>query len=485
MKRYYLIGFLCAIAIAFTSCEKFLDVKPKAEIVEEIYYDTPEGFENALYGVYADLSSPGLYGENLSWGLLDIYSQYYRKASIDDNARAYLSMDHQNGMIRGIYNGIWNKGFESIGYVNNILKNLNRKDPKSMRYYDLYKGEALGLRAYLHFDLLCLFAPHIASQPNARGIPYVKIYESYVTPFSTTSEVYTNIINDLLEAEKLLKADQDILKYPRPFNLNDGFATAREIHFNLYAAQATLARVYWMKGDLDQAAIYAEKVISSGKFQLEDKVNIKSLAAGTISPKEAIWGIYSNKVLSGIQKAFYTYDPYITWLPANDIIALYSVPQEHGNDVRGNNWFRILIGDNTSDQIVRVMKIVNEEKIKTPTYNSPAKEGVHMIRVPEMYLILAEALLQKDPARAQSYFDSFIESRGMFKYAERPGNAQLTLEDINNERRKEFVQEGRYFYALKKYNKNIPVQSLNTTLQGSDDLYTFIIPDDEFEYRNE
>src|SRR5690606_1399412 len=113
---------------------------------------------------------------------------------------------------------------------------------------------------------------------------------------------------------------------------------------------------------LDQAAVYAEKVISSGKFRLEDKVKIKSLAAGTISEKEAIWGLYSNKVLPGIQRAFYTYEPWTTWLPANDIIALYSVPQEHGNDVRGNNWFRILIGDNTSDQIVRVMKIVNEEK---------------------------------------------------------------------------------------------------------------------------
>ena len=37
---------------------------------------------------------------------------------------------------------------------------------------------------------------------------------------------------------------------------------------NLYAVQALLARVYWMKQDMDSAAIYAKKVIDSQKFPL-------------------------------------------------------------------------------------------------------------------------------------------------------------------------------------------------------------------------
>lgn len=43
-----------------------------------------------------------------------------------------------------------------------------------------------------------------------------------------------------------------------------------------------------------------------------------------------------------------------------------------------------------------------------------------MIRIPEMYLIAAEALLESDPDEAQKYFDTFIVSRGLFKYKDRP-----------------------------------------------------------------
>ena len=62
--------------------------------------------------------------------------------------------------------------------------------------------------------------------------------------------------------------------------------------------------------------------------------------------------------------------------------------QEDGNDMRGNDWFRILIGEEESDRIVRCMKIVNETKISNPgAYTSKSIEGINMIRIPEMYLI--------------------------------------------------------------------------------------------------
>ena len=158
--------------------------------------------------------------------------------------------------------------------------------------------------------------------------------------------------------------------------------------------------------------------------------------------------------------------------------------QEDGNDMRGIDWFRILIGEEESDRIVRCMKIVNETKISNPgAYTSKSIEGINMIRIPEMYLIAAEALLESDPDEAQKYFDTFIVSRGLFKYKDRPGSPQVTLEDIVKERRKEFVQEGQYFYTLKRGNMDIYVDALKTTLQGTDELYTFIIPDEEFEYR--
>lgn len=477
------IAIIISAMFLFSACDNFLDVKPKAEIVEYVYFDKPEGFEDALYGVYTKLGGSTLYGENLGWGMLDVFAQYYKKSSASESAVNLMRIEHEK--LKSSYSGIWSTTYEAIGYVNNILRNLNKKDENSMYWYNLYKGEALGLRAYLHFDLLRLFAPHIASQPAKEAIPYVTIYTGMVSPFRTVEEAYDLVLKDLKEAESLLGEDSTLFAYPRRFRADDGFATCREIHFNLYAAQALLARVYWMKGDLENALVYAKKVIDSDKFPLEDKLNLGQFVAGRLSSKETIFGIYSNDMLEKLKSAFYTYEPTYTWLPDDAVLNLYNVPQEYGNDMRRTKWFRV--PDNVGDTaILRCMKIVNEEKIVSPgSYKSENGriEGINMIRIPEMYLICAEALLEKHPEEAQKYFDALIESRGLFKYADRPGQAPLTLNDIIEERRKEFVQEGQYFFTLKRMNANINIAYDKKEVEGSDELYTLLIPEEEFEYR--
>ncbi len=477
------IAIIILTIFLFPACDNFLDVKPKAEIVEYVYFDNPEGFEDALYGAYSMLGNPSLYGENLSWGLLDVFAQYYRKTQPGETAVNTMCLEHEK--LKSYYSGIWASGYETIGYINNILRNLERKDENSMHWYKLYKGEALGMRAFLHFDLLRLFAPHIASQPKAQAIPYVTIYEALVSPFKTVEEVYDLIQKDLKEAEVLLAEDSTLFVYPRRFRIDDGFATCREIHFNLYAAQALLARVYWMRGDLENALTYARKVIDSGKFPLEDKLNLDRFMAGCLAEKETIFGIYNTNMLDGLKSSFYTYEQTYTWLPANDMLDLYVVPQEYGSDMRRNKWFRVP-ATTEEDVFQRCMKIVNEKKIVAPGEYSPesgAIEGINMIRIPEMYLIAAEALLKQNPEEAQHYFDALIEARGLFKYADRTGQPKLTLEDIIRERRKEFVQEGQYFFTLKRMNAGIYVDYLKTELPASDELYTLPVPEEEFEYR--
>lgn len=477
------IAIIISAMFLLSACDNFLDVKPKAEIVEYVYFDKPEGFEDALYGVYSALESSTLYGENLSWGMLDAFAQYYRKDLPTESAVNLMCIEHEK--LKGIYSGIWSSTYESIGYVNNILRNLDKKNENSMHWYKLYKGEALGLRAYLHFDLMRLFAPHIASQPAKEAIPYVTVYEAMVSPFKTVEEVYDLVLKDLKEAEALLGEDSTLFVYPRRFWIDEGFATCREIHFNLYAAQALLARVYWMKGDLENALVYAQKVIDSDKFPLEDKLNLDQFVAGRLSSKETIFGIYTTGRLESIKNAFYTYEPTYTWLPDDDVLQLYTVPQEYGSDMRQSKWFRV--PENVQDtSILRCMKIVNEKKIISSGSYAPGSgtiEGINMIRIPEMYLICAEALLEKNPEEAQKYFDALIEARGLFKYADRTGQTPLSLEDIIEERRKEFLQEGQYFFTLKRMNANIKVNYLDKELEGSDALYTLLIPEEEFEYR--
>ena len=55
---------LLALILGGSSCDSFLDVQPKGEVLEGDLLKDAKGFENALYGVYAKMGSTNLYGQS-------------------------------------------------------------------------------------------------------------------------------------------------------------------------------------------------------------------------------------------------------------------------------------------------------------------------------------------------------------------------------------------------------------------------------------
>ena len=53
-----------------------------------------------------------------------------------------------------------------------------------------------------------------------------------------------------------------------------------------------------MKGDLDSARIYADKVIRSNKFRFASKTSLNTFMQKTVSMEETIWGLYNAEVYS-------------------------------------------------------------------------------------------------------------------------------------------------------------------------------------------
>ena len=76
MKK--VIMALCLIwSLAFVSCENWLDVKPKAEIKWDVFFETEQGFKDALLGCYCTLSERSLYGGEMTCLFLDALAQQY------------------------------------------------------------------------------------------------------------------------------------------------------------------------------------------------------------------------------------------------------------------------------------------------------------------------------------------------------------------------------------------------------------------------
>ena len=211
MKRilYIFIGLLFSL----TSCNDWLDVELDNKVDDDKLFNTAEGFKEALAGVYSSMSKSSMYGGRLTMEYVDVLAQYYNSNSTYEYWEDY---DYENSGCRSIISGMWDNLYSCISQANCILewadKNagvLSESDRNQIR------GEALALRAFLHFDLYRLFAPDVKWAQNAEGIPYNKEFGVSLPPMYSTKEVVQLVINDLLEAEKCLQNDpiQNVVPY--------------------------------------------------------------------------------------------------------------------------------------------------------------------------------------------------------------------------------------------------------------------------------
>ena len=106
-KKKYIILCLCAaLGLAFTSCDDFLDITPEGQVKREQLLMTEQGVEDALYGVYSQLRSTSLYGQELSFSALEIMSQTlwcYGNMSSAVGITALGNYDYSYSMVEGLF----------------------------------------------------------------------------------------------------------------------------------------------------------------------------------------------------------------------------------------------------------------------------------------------------------------------------------------------------------------------------------------------
>ena len=154
---------------------------------------------------------------------------------------------------------------------------------------------------------------------------------------------------------------------------------------------------------------------------------------------------------------------------------------KEGTDYRYEKWFKNYSAIEASG--MRCIKILDTYELSYSTRPDTRGKGINMLRLPELYYIITEYYLsQEKQDEAVKYFDKVLESRGLIGYADRQG-ATLTLEKVIQERRKEFICEGQYFFTQKRYNQSIYEPKSGKLYPASNDIYVFPLPENETEYR--
>src|ERR1700754_2012811 len=212
-------------------------------------------------------------------GLPDVLAQDWTVAPNADYFLNYLqsilyNYQDQNFITRK--DSIWDGLYNAIANDNLLLKYVDSGKVLPAAEYPLIKGEALALRAYMHFDALRLFAPSYLTGAGTPAIPYVTAFSNKVTPTSTVADVIKQALKDLNDAKMLLRQVDPILNasytvgYPSDTSSETSsanlFLQNRRNRLNYYAVCGELARVYLYMGDKTNALSNALEVINSRKF---------------------------------------------------------------------------------------------------------------------------------------------------------------------------------------------------------------------------
>ena len=232
---------------------------------------------------------------------------------------------------------------------------------------------------------------------------------------------------------------------------------------NLYAVQALLARVYWYKGDLAKAATYAAKVIESGKFTFRPREAFIQSENGVLDMNETIFGIYSQQSNVKNAKAFGFSSSSTTLTVMDDAYAAFNDGSStSGTDLRLSAWF-----DGT-----QFKNLVNRSYVEgSNSYSGKSILGVNIFRISEMYYIMAEALMESDPAAATEYYDAVVTTRDLDALT---GVSTVTADVLYNERCKEFFGEGFRWFDMKRLGKDIQVTT--SVLLPGNNLSTYVMP---------
>lgn len=467
MKKYislFIIAFLIVV-----SCSDILDIYPVENNSADQFYKTELEMEQAVMGIYGQMSLytdiPSLYYLQISESRSDNwFMAQMPNAQRDQSDIRRFQVNSQTGLISTAYN----RFYSIIADVNTLLA-------KSDESYTRFRAEACFLRAYAYFELVRSWGPQpVLLTPTEKQDALNAIRQS-------EKDVYDQIIKDLQYAIS---------------NLNEYYEGKEAGRVGSWAARTLLANVHvTMAGyPLNDANAYQQAVdILSPVINAMEKRFAPNYKDIFDLGQENKWDLFSVQFSSGGQGLGSSVPGFSTGGGSSTETMfpewVYSGYTVQGQDFRMDSllingmleqddaraqfplftkgyWsinnpplnptaadsatsyiekpylmIKYLVRDNTNNSI----KAWNDYPLNFP-----------ILRVSDAYLLYAEALVATGKEGDAKLWVNKVRLR-----AGAPALlANPTLLDIMDERRKEFLGEGKRYFDLVRQGESVFVQKL-------------------------
>lgn len=424
MKKIILYIFL---GFSITACESFLEVQPVDLITTDQVIIDANSAETAVLGVYSRLQVAALYG-NLLVNMPGVASDelvhsgsFPTIAEVDNNSMSSNNVTTDD---------MWQNCYIGIFQCNNILEIVEGNEELPGFTADTRRtviGQARFLRALFHFNLINLYGdvPLVTSTSLEENSNISRTAKATVMQF-------------VIDEARAAAVELDGIEY----------GNSTQYRATSWAAKALEARALLYNGNLDQAGVVANDIITNGSFELADTYS-ELFQPGSVQNSEIIFSVFFSAADQNGIAFQYLPDGRFEYAVSPQ---LFSALNEDENDERAD-----LIEVNTGDATGR--SYVNKySDVSTGT------DGFIVFRLAELYLIRAEANLGTTAA-----------TNDVNLIRERSGAAPLanvTLDVVLEERFRELFSEGHRWFDLIRTNNAVPVMSaINSGFTANDQLF--------------
>lgn len=432
MKRILLNIIGVVSLISLTACDEWLKVTPQTEVVQEDLFTSENGFEDALNGVYIKMKDDRGYGMNLTISTVEFLLSNWDVQT--ESTEAYLSQhNYGNSGVESLFGSIYMHQYNKIASLNAILGVIDGQKEvfTTPGFYEQVKGECLGLRAYIHFDLLRLYGPVPGTETNDLVLPYVTSITSELHPFSTYSELKTALVRDLDDANSLLAtASQNDFSY----------GAQTRIRMNVEAVQALQSRMYLWFGEKEKAFELASSIIKSTNTVLGKSSDIAE--GNTCLTNEQIFALHDFELPDLYRDQM---SKLVLKKGNSSTVVTNDLYGNTGTDIRESGLWVLITEDNGA----KGYTTRKYQSSSNPSSFGNDTRRIPLIRLSELYLIATETAPDKETA--QGYWDIFKQSRNLTRMT-LPDDVDALKKEIAKEYRKEFFAEGQAFYAYKRLN---------------------------------
>lgn len=307
-KKAVVLLFAVAAMLLPNACQKdLLDPVPINSLADATAFASPDRFVSNLNGIYAQMKSGQLYG-----GRFLVYNDVRGEEFLNETGNGVTALQTWNHSVfesSNEVNNLWNAAYQAINSCNIYIEraDANRAVVNNDALVNRYIAEARFIRALCYHSLLRMYCrPYADDNGSKLGVPLRLRGETGPTnndlARSTVAEVYTQILQDLNDAEADLAATN-----------GSGLLNTTRAHKN--AAIALKSRVYLGMQRYGDALAEANKLVpAAAPFKAgsgvahELQANVKNVFTTPFTTTESILSMpFTANNLPGVQNGLGSY----------------------------------------------------------------------------------------------------------------------------------------------------------------------------------